>query len=107
MKQAADDPEFPKRRAASALAKFMQLHEYNLAQKTEVIVEHFRNNVRHQMGGKAKAMVVTSGRLHAVRYMQAFQRYIGSRDTTTCGRWWLSAARCAIRTRARSSPSRA
>ncbi len=77
VKQAADDPEFPKRRAASALAKFMQLHEYNLAQKTEVIVEHFRNNVRHQMGGKAKAMVVTSGRLHAVRYMQAFQRYIG------------------------------
>ena len=77
VKQAADDPEFPKRRAASELAKFMQLHEYNLAQKTEVIVEHFRNNVRHQMGGKAKAMVVTSGRLHAVRYMQAFQRYIG------------------------------
>ena len=41
VKQAADDPEFPKRRAASELAKFMQLHEYNLAQKTEVIVEHF------------------------------------------------------------------
>ena len=79
VKQAAEDPEFPKRRAAAALAKFMQLHEYNLAQKTEVIVEHFRNNVRHQMGGKAKAMVVTSGRLHAVRYMQAFQRYIGEK----------------------------
>ena len=79
VKQAADDPEFPKRRAASALAKFMQLHPHNLEQKTEVIVEHFRNNVRHQMGGKAKAMVVTSGRLHAVRYMQAFQRYIGEK----------------------------
>ena len=45
VKQAADDPEFPKRRAASALAKFMQLHPHNLEQKTEVIVEHFRNNV--------------------------------------------------------------
>ncbi len=80
VKQAAEDPEFPKRRAASELAKFMQLHEYNLAQKAEVIVEHFRNNVRHQMGGKAKAMVVTSGRLHAVRYMQAFQRYIAEKE---------------------------
>ena len=44
----------------------MQLHPYNVAQKTEVIVEHFRGNVRHHMDGRAKAMVVTSGRLHAV-----------------------------------------
>ena len=79
VKQASEDPDFPKRRAAAALAKFMQLHSHNLEQKTEVIVEHFRNKVRHQMGGKAKAMVVTSGRLHAVRYMQAFQRYIGEK----------------------------
>ena len=76
MKQAADDPEFPKRRAAAELARFMRLHPHNLGQKTEVIVEHFRNNVRHHMNGRAKAMVVTSGRLHAVRYMWAFQRYI-------------------------------
>ena len=76
VKQAADDPEFPKRRAAAELAKFMRLHPHNITQKTEVIVEHFRDNVRHHMDGRAKAMVVTSGRLHAVRYMQAFQRYI-------------------------------
>ena len=76
LRQAEDDPELPKRRAAAALARFMQLHPHNVAQKTEVIVEHFRGNVRHQMDGRAKAMVVTSGRLHAVRYMQAFQRYI-------------------------------
>ena len=76
VKQAEDDPEFPKRRTAVALAKFLQLHPYNIDQKTEVIVEHFRNNVRHHMGGRAKAMVVTSSRLHVVRYMKAFQRYI-------------------------------
>ena len=79
LKQAEDDPEFPKRRAAAALAKFMRLHPHNIAQKTEVILEHFRNNVRHHMDGRAKAMVVTSGRLHAVRYMQAFQRYIADK----------------------------
>ena len=80
LKRAEDDPEIPKRRAAAALAKFMRLHPYNVAQKTEVIVEHFRNSVRHHMDGRAKAMVVTSGRLHAVNYMQAFQRYIAERQ---------------------------
>ena len=76
VKQAEDDPDLPKRRTAVALAKFMTLHPHNIEQKTEVIIEHYRNNVRYLIGGRAKAMVVTSSRLHAVRYMQAFQRYI-------------------------------
>ena len=78
-KQAADDPELPKRRTAVALAKFMTLHPHNIAQKTEIIIEHFREHVRGHMDGRGKAMVVTSSRLHAVRYMQAFQRYIAER----------------------------
>ena len=76
VKQADDDPELPKRRTAVALAKFLSLHPVNVSQRTEVIVEHFREHVRHHMEGRAKAMVVTSSRLSAVRYMQAFQRYI-------------------------------
>ena len=77
-KQAADDPDVPKRRTAVALARYMTLHPYNIEQKTEVIVEHFREHVRHRIGGRAKAMVVTSSRLHAVRYMLAFKRYIAA-----------------------------
>ncbi len=76
VKEAEDDPELPKRRTSRAIAKFAHLHPHNIAQKTEVIVEHFRNNVRFLMGGRAKAMVVTSSRLHAVRYMKAFTKYI-------------------------------
>ena len=79
VKDAEDDPELPKRRTATAIAKFAHLHEHNIAQKTEVIVEHFRNHVRYLMGGRAKAMVVTSSRLHAVRYMKAFKKYIAER----------------------------
>ena len=79
VKHAEDDPKFPKRRTAVVLAKFMSLHAFNIEQKTEVIVEHFRNQVRRRIGGKAKAMVVTSSRLHAVRYMLAFERYIADR----------------------------
>ncbi len=76
VKEAEDDPDLPKRRAQTALAKYLHLHPVNVSQKTEVIVEHFRNHVRHLMYGRAKAMVVTSSRLHAVRYMRAFQKYI-------------------------------
>lgn len=76
VKAIEDDPNLPKKKAARALAKFMSLHPHNIEQKTEVMVEHFRQKVQSQLGGMAKAMVVTSSRLHAVRYMQAFERYI-------------------------------
>ena len=82
VKKVDDDEDFPKRRTALALTKFLTLHEYNVSQKTEVIIEHFRSIVRHRIGGKAKAMVVTSSRLHAVRYKQAFQRYITDKGYT-------------------------
>ena len=76
VKSIEDDPKYPKKKAAQALAKFMSLHPHNIEQKTEVIIEHFRRHVRPQMGGRAKAMVVTSSRINAIRYMLAFQRYI-------------------------------
>ncbi len=75
-KAVEDDPNLPKKKGARALAKFMSLHPHNIEQKTEVMVEHYRQKVRSHLGGRAKAMVVTSSRLHAVRYMKAFERYI-------------------------------
>ncbi len=77
------DPELPKGKAASALARFVSLHETNLAQKAEIVVEHFRAHTRSRIGGRAKAMVVTRSRLHAVRYHQAITAYLerkGYRD---------------------------
>ena len=82
LKAAEEDPRLPKKKGARALARFMSLHPHNLEQKTEVMVEHFRRSVRHRLDGKAKAMVVTSSRLHAARYMQAFQRYIKDQGYT-------------------------
>lgn len=82
VKAVEDDPTLPKKKAARALAKFMSLHPHNIEQKTEVMVEHFRLRVKSQLGGQAKAMVVTSSRLHAVRYMKAFERYIGENGYT-------------------------
>jgi type I restriction enzyme, R subunit len=82
LKAAEDDPKLPKKKAARALAKFMSLHPHNIEQKTEVMVEHFRRSVRPRLGGRAKAMVVTSSRLHAVRYMLAFRSYIAENGYT-------------------------
>lgn len=79
IKSIEDDPKVDKRKAARALARFMSLHPHNIAQKTEVMVEHFRHFTLHKIGGKAKAMVVTSSRLHAVRYKQAFDKYIAEK----------------------------
>ncbi len=82
VKAVEDDPNLPKKKAARALAKFMSLHPHNLEQKTEVMVEHFRQKVMRHLGGRAKAMVVTSSRLHAVRYLQAFERYLTANQYT-------------------------
>jgi type I restriction enzyme R subunit len=82
IKSIEDDPQVDKRKAARALARFMSLHPHNIAQKTEVMVEHFRHFTMHKIGGKAKAMVVTSSRLHAVRYKQAFDKYIKDKGYT-------------------------
>ncbi len=72
----AEDPNVERKAAATALARFMRLHPHNIAQKTEVMVEHFHAVTRHKIGGRAKAMVVTGSRLEAVRYKQGFDKYI-------------------------------
>ncbi|WP_175609528.1 type I restriction endonuclease subunit R [Shewanella sp. UCD-KL21] len=79
---AEEDTHVERKKAARALARFLTLHEYNIAQKTEVMIEHFRTHVRHKIGQRAKAMVVTDSRLHAVRYKNAFDDYIAKKGYT-------------------------
>jgi type I restriction enzyme R subunit len=81
-KQIEDDPNVNKKQAAQAIGRFLSLHPHNLSQKTEVMVEHFRQVVSKKIGGKAKAMVVTGSRLHAVRYKEEFDNYIQSKGYT-------------------------
>jgi len=71
-----DDPNLNKKKAAKAIGKFVSLHPHNLAQKTEIIIEHFKQIVSHKIGGKAKAMLVCGSRLHAKRYFEEFNKYI-------------------------------
>lgn len=77
-----DDPNINKKKARRAIARFLSLHPHNLAQKTEVIIEHFRQCVMPKIGGKAKAMVVTSSRPHVIRYKTEFDKYITEKGYT-------------------------
>lgn len=79
-KKIEDDPNMNKKKAAVAIARFLTLHPYNLAQKTEVMVEHFKQVIMKKIGGKAKAMVVTASREHVVRYKHEFDRYLKEKN---------------------------
>ncbi|PNH81113.1 restriction endonuclease subunit R [Vibrio diazotrophicus] len=72
----ATDREVDSKKAASKMAKWVRLHPHNISQKVETIIEHFNSKIKHLLGGEAKAMVVTSSRLEAVRYKLAFEKYI-------------------------------
>ncbi len=78
-KTITDDPTYEAPKARRAIARFVSLHPSSLAQKAEIIVEHFRNHTATKITGQAKAMVVTSSRLHAVRYKQAIDAYIAKK----------------------------
>lgn len=73
------DHEVDSKKAASKMAKWVRLHPHNIAQKVETIIEHFNSKVKHLLGGEAKAMVVTSSRLEAVRYKLAFEKYVANK----------------------------
>ena len=79
LKIQASDQEVESKKARVKLNQWVRLHDYNIAQKVQVIVEHFRDNVKGLLGGQAKAMVVTSSRKEAVRYKLGVDKYIAEK----------------------------
>lgn len=76
LKIASEDKELAKNKTKALMMRFVSMHPSVIQQKVEIIVEHFRTVTIHKIGGRAKAMVVTSSREHAVRYKLAFDEYI-------------------------------
>lgn len=66
--------------AMKAIYRAKDLHEYVISQKVDIMVDYFREVTKKKIGGKGKAMLVTSSRLAAVRYQQAFKRYIADHN---------------------------
>ena len=78
-KEIEEDPRCKTVDAKRQIARFVELHETNIAQRIEVIIEHFRTIVMSELGGMAKAMVITASRASAVKYHRAFEEYIAKK----------------------------
>jgi type I restriction enzyme R subunit len=76
LKTIEDDPRYDRSKAHLLLRSYVERHEQTIALKSEAMIEHFHLQVSHRIGGRAKAMIVTASRLHAVRYCQQVKRYI-------------------------------
>ena len=76
LKKIETDPRYDRTKAKLLLKSFVDLHEQTIAKKVAIMIEHFAGQVAHLVDGKAKAMIVTRSRLHAVRYKQAVDRYL-------------------------------
>lgn len=74
-----DDKEVERSAAMKGIMGWVRLHPYNIAQKVEIVVEHFREYVAPLLNGQAKAMVVVASRLEAVRWQLAIAKYIKDR----------------------------
>lgn len=74
-----DEQEVERSEAMKGIMQWVRLHPYNIAQKVQVVVEHFRENVAPLIGGTAKAMVVTASRQEVVRWQIAINKYIKER----------------------------
>jgi type I restriction enzyme R subunit len=74
-----DDKEVERDAALKGIMRWVRLHPYNISQKVQIVVEHFRENVAPLLDGKAKAMVVLGSRIEAVRWQLAVDKYIKSK----------------------------
>ena len=79
LKKIEDDPRYDKKKAQHLLKSFVELHPHAIREKVKICVEHFAAQVQGEIGGQAKAMIVTRSRLHAVRYKLAVDRYLAER----------------------------
>jgi type I restriction enzyme, R subunit len=79
LKKASDDPHYDRDKASYLLRKFVDLHPHAIREKTEIIVDHFADHVAHRIGGRAKAMLVTRSRVHAVRFRLQVDAYLKER----------------------------
>jgi type I restriction enzyme R subunit len=79
LKKVENDPHYDRRKAEYLLKSFVDLHPHAIAEKVRIMVEHFAAQAQNEIGGKAKAMIVTRSRLHAVRYRLAVDKYVAER----------------------------
>ena len=82
MKKVKDDPKFDRRKASRLLTRFVAENPKTIREKVEVIVEHLATKVLDQVGHRARAMLVTSSRLQAVKYKSEIDKVLFEKGYT-------------------------
>jgi type I restriction enzyme R subunit len=83
IKKIEDDPEFDTKKAKKKLRRYVESHDHAIRLKSEIMVDHFHDEVlaAGKIGGRARAMVVTSGIERAIQYFHAFKTYLTERKS--------------------------
>ena len=83
VKKIEEDPEFDAKKAKKKLHRYVESHDHAIRLKAEIMIDHFHDNVlaAAKIGGRARAMVVTSGIQRAIQYFHAFQTYLKDRKS--------------------------
>jgi type I restriction enzyme R subunit len=79
LKKVEDDPHYDRKKAEYLLKSFVDLHQHAIGEKVRICIEHFVAQVNGEIGGRAKAMIITRSRLHAVRFRLAVDKYLAER----------------------------
>jgi len=81
-KQVEDDPLFDTKKAQKKLRKYVESNSHAIKEKAEIMVDHFQTYVvgKRKIGGKARAMVITSGIIRAIEYYHAINSYINEKN---------------------------
>jgi type I restriction enzyme R subunit len=79
-----DDPMFDKKKAQKKLRKYVESNEKAIELKSEIMVDHFHDQViaKGKIGGKARAMVVTSSIERAIQYYYSISAYLEKRKSS-------------------------
>lgn len=67
-----EDKEYDKKKTVRLLSSYVDLHDHAIEKKTRIMLEHFISQTQNEIQGKARAMLVTKSRLHAVRFKRKF-----------------------------------
>ena len=76
IKSVEENPEFDTKQAQKKLRAYVEGHEFAIAEKAKIMIDHFHRDVKHQINGEAKTMIVTKSIIAAIKYKNAFDEYL-------------------------------
>jgi type I restriction enzyme, R subunit len=76
IKSVEENPEFDTKQAQKKLRAYVEGHEFAIAEKAKIMIDHFHRDVKHLINGEAKTMIVTKSIIAAIKYKKAFDEYL-------------------------------